>query len=66
MIKKVVLLTLKSTGEQQVYKTITDMYKDDAQERLAISMQAMYNALSKGNGIYENKIIKVEYKDIEK
>lgn len=65
MMRRVVVLEMKTTPPQvEVFRTCTDMvskYRDT----LGVCIGALWNALSKGKGYYENKRCKVYYRSIE-
>lgn len=65
-MKRVAILTWKDEeGRVEVYKTLADLVRKNREE-VGICIGALWNAMSKGGGIYENKKCKIEYKELLK
>ncbi len=62
MLKKYILVQIKTTGEVRIFPTITQMYTLLGEEAIGITKNSLWNALSKKNGKYENSRVKVAYK----
>jgi hypothetical protein len=56
---RVVVLDDKN-GNLSIYKTLTKLVKENS--NIGICLGALYNALSKGDGKYENKKVRIYYK----
>lgn len=54
----------KETGQETPYPFIITVIRKVGKDVLGISLNALYNALSTNNGVWENKRYKVWYKDI--
>ena len=54
MVKKVVIVKLKKTKKEEVFLTCPEIYLKHSKEELGICLNALWNALSKNNGRYEN------------
>lgn len=64
-MRRVVILELKTIPPQiEVFRTCTDMIAKH-KDSLGVCIGALWNALCKGGGYYENKKCKVYYKYIE-
>lgn len=59
---RAVKLTLKKDGSTELYHFYKDIYSKHTAKELGITQAALYNAIAdkKGNGVFENKKIKVE------
>ena len=63
-MKRVVIFSWKDDREpMQVFRSAADLVRQHGKE-IGICLEALWNALSKGKGVYENKKCRVEYKDI--
>ena len=65
MTKRVVILHDKIEGRKRAFKNVVSLYQATGDKILGISLGALYNALSAHNGVYENKVVKIEYTCIE-
>jgi len=63
-MKRVVLLTYKDTGDTSVYPSCVELTINNGVDKIGISLAALWNGLSVGNGHFENKKCIIEYKDI--
>lgn len=61
MKKRFVLLSFKRDGIVQVFPTVRNIYKKYDTDTLGISINALWNALSKHKGVYENAKVKIRY-----
>lgn len=64
-MKRIVRLKNKQTGEIFSYPTITDLIRRNGEERIGISLNALYNALSNNFGKWENKQYEVYYDTVD-
>ncbi|MBQ5478156.1 MAG: hypothetical protein IIT64_10205 [Bacteroidaceae bacterium] len=63
-MKRVVLLEWKETNVAQVFKSVSDLVRHEGMA-IGIGKGALWNALSKNGGKYENKVCRIQYKEIE-
>lgn len=63
MSKRYIQVTLKDTGTVRVFPTIVKMYAKLGEENIGVTRNSLWNALSKQEGKYENKKVKIEYKE---
>ena len=63
-MKRVIRLKDKKTGIVFSYSTVAELVKRNGEERLGIGLNALYNAMSKNDGKWENKEYEVYYEDI--
>lgn len=66
MLKKYILVRIKSTKEVRIFPTITKMYAMLGEEAIGITKNSLWNALSRKDGEYENSKVKVAYKETQK
>lgn len=61
----IVELKFKQSGKTEYFKTLTEIFSIYKRDDIGISLQALWNAISpsKGNGIYENKLVAIRYKE---
>ena len=64
-MKRVVRLRNRETGEVNTYPTLSDLIERNGIEELGISRPALYNAMHKGKGYWENRRYSVFYENIE-
>lgn len=64
-MKRIIRLHDKTTGEIFSYPTVTELIKRNGEDRLGISLAALYNSLSINNGQWESKKYKVYYETID-
>jgi hypothetical protein len=64
-MKKIVILHNKQTGEETPFPTVARLIRETDKELLGIGKGALWNALSRNGGIYENMKVRVFYKHIE-
>lgn len=60
MQKRVVLLEIKDTGESCVFKSVVELMRAKRYV-VGITLGALWNALAKKHGVYENKRCRVSY-----
>ena len=63
-IKRIVRLKNKHTGEINSYPTIADLVRRNGVKTLGIGLNALYNAVSRNNGSWENGDYGVYYENI--
>lgn len=63
MVKKVVVVKRKKTKKEEVFLTCPEIYLKHSREELGICLNALWNALSKNNGRYENNRYMVYYRN---
>lgn len=63
MRKRYVKLTMKGTGKTYAFPTVRMMYKKLKDSTLGVTINSLWNALSKNGGFYENDRVKVEYRN---
>lgn len=66
MVKKVVVVKCKKTKKEEVFLTCPEIYLKHSREELGICLNALWNALSKNNGRYENRHCVVYYRNNDK
>lgn len=64
-MKRVVVLELKNQTSIAIYKSCTELVICN-RDKIGICLGALWNALNKGNGFYENKKCKIYYRDIQR
>jgi hypothetical protein len=62
-MKRVVRLKDKATGEIRTYPSLVAMRKENGD--IGICANALYNALNKGQGLWENKKYMVYWENID-
>lgn len=63
-MKRVIVLQIKDTKEEKTYSTCPELVVANDKERIGVGLGALWNALAKNNGFYENKKCKVFYRKI--
>lgn len=63
MNKRYIQVTLKDTGKVRIFPTIVKMYAKLGESAVGVTRNSLWNALSKQEGKYENKKVKIEYKE---
>lgn len=63
--KRVVVLSYKATKKIFIYNTCAELAVANDKSKIGISLGALWNALSKNNGVYENNICKIYYRKIK-
>lgn len=66
MIKRYVRVRVKDTGRCYSFNTIVKMYSKLGEGTVGVSRNALWNALSKGFGKYENNNVRIEYRERRK
>lgn len=61
--KRVVLLEFKNRKSSYVYNTCPELVVEQG-ERIGVTLNALWNALAKNNGAYENERCKIYYRKI--
>lgn len=64
-MKRVVILTWKDSEEMIVFKSAADLIRKHGSD-VGLCLESLWNAMSKGGGVYENKTCRIEYKDVAK
>jgi hypothetical protein len=65
-MKRVVILEMKAgPPKMNVYPNCPELVLDNGKQ-IGITLNSLWNALSKGKGIYENKKCKIYYKELKK
>lgn len=64
-MKRVVVLEWKDNRvpARQVYKSVSELVRKNGYS-INIGLQALWNALSKGGGVYENKLCSIKYEEV--
>lgn len=63
--KRIVVLELKKEKETYVYSTCAELAVSNDKSKIGVSLGALWNALAKNNGVYENDLCKIHYRKIE-
>lgn len=63
-MKRIVRLKNKHTGEIGSYPTIADLVRRNGVKTLGIGLNALYNAVSRNKGRWENSSYELYYEDI--
>ena len=63
--KRIVVLEFKKEKETQVYSTCAELAVSNDKSKIGVSLGALWNALAKNNGVYENDLCKIHYRKIE-
>lgn len=63
--KRIVVLELKKEKETLVYSTCAELAVANGKNKIGIELGALWNALSKNDGVYENDLCKIYYRKIE-
>ena len=61
--KRVVVLEFKNKKTEYVYNTCSELVVAQG-KRIGVTLNALWNALAKNDGIYENKRCKIYYRKI--
>lgn len=61
--KRVVVLELKNKKTNYVYNTCPELVVEQG-KRIGVTLNALWNALAKNNGAYENERCKIYYRKI--
>lgn len=61
--KRVVLLEFKNRKSSYVYNTCPELVVEQG-KRIGVTLNALWNALAKNNGAYENERCKIYYRKI--
>lgn len=65
-MKRVVILEMKTEPpKMSVYPNCPELVLDNGKQ-IGVTLNSLWNALSKGKGIYENKKCKIYYKELKK
>ncbi len=64
-MKKIVILKNKQTGEETPFPSVANLVRQTDKALLGIGKGALWNALSRNNGHYENPRITVQYRYVE-
>lgn len=63
-MKRIVRLKNKNTGEIDSYPTLIDLVRRNGEKTLGIGLSALYNAVSKNKGQWENHTYVIYYETI--
>lgn len=67
-MKKVVVLEFKNEPESDrnpvVYRSVSELVRKEGR-RIGIGLNSLWNALSRGKGVYENRVCRIQYKVIQ-
>lgn len=67
-MKKVVVLEFKNEPDSDrnpvVYRSVSELARKEGQ-RIGIGLNSLWNALSRGKGVYENRLCRIQYKMIQ-
>lgn len=63
--KRIVVLEFKKEKETRVYSTCAELAVSNDKNKIGVSLGALWNALAKNNGVYENDLCKIYYRKIE-
>ena len=61
--KRVVVLEFKNRKSSYVYNTCPELVAEQG-KRIGVTLNALWNALAKNNGAYENERCKIYYRKI--
>lgn len=61
--KRVVVLEIKNRKSSYVYNTCPELVVEQG-KRIGVTLNALWNALAKNNGAYENERCKIYYRKI--
>lgn len=64
-MKRIVILKFKDSNACYAYSSVTELAKRNSYEALGIGVPALWNALSKRKGRFENKKCLIYYQAIE-
>jgi len=64
MNNRIVTLMNKATGEETPFPSVATLVRKVGEQSIGICIGALYNALSKGQGTYENRRVIIKYKTI--
>ena len=63
MKKRIVVLAFKEDTEREyIYPSVPELIREQG-ENIGITRNALWNALSKNNGVYENKVCRICYRN---
>ena len=65
MNKRIIILHDKATGEETPFPSVARLVRKVGKESIGIGEGALYNALCKNKGWYENAKVRVYYKRTE-
>ena len=65
MKRRVAVIQYKASGEEFAYPTMASLARFNS-DKMGITIGALWNALSKGGGKYENAICRIFYKNNKK
>ncbi len=67
-MKKVVVLEYKNEPESslnpRIYKSVAELARQEG-KRIGIGVNSLWNALSRGKGVYENRVCRIQYKSLQ-
>ena len=67
-MKKVVVLEYKNEPDSDrnpvVYRSVSELARKEGR-RIGIGLNSLWNALSRGKGVYENRVCRIQYKLVQ-
>lgn len=63
--KRIVVLEFKDKDAIYTYNTCAELAVANNKNKIGIEIGALWNALAKNNGVYENDLCKIYYRKIE-
>lgn len=67
-MKKVVVLEYKNEPDSDrnpvVYRSVSELARKEGR-RIGIGLNSLWNALSRGKGAYENRVCRIQYKEVQ-
>lgn len=65
--KRVVVLQYKGKGKKAIftYNTCAELAVENNKDKIGVSLNALWNALSKNDGVFENEKCKIYYRQVE-
>ena len=67
-MKKVVVLEYKNEPEARlnprIYKSVVELARKEG-PAIGIGLNSLWNALSRGKGVYENRVCRIQYKQVQ-
>lgn len=62
--KRVVVLQFKPKKDVFVYNTCLELVNANNKNKIGVSLNTLWNALAKNDGVYENNLCKIYYRKI--
>lgn len=65
-MKKVVVVQYKQAKrKERIYRTCPELILANPKSKIGIGLGALWNALSKNGGVFENNLCRIFYRDID-